>query len=413
MNLMNNYENNHNNSFELISVTSHSSPSPPSPSSSSSSTTLSSLVRSSSTGVECTVIPSLKHFEQFYASYHAYLACIICLFGTGTNLLNAIVLTQKQMHNPTNTLLTGIAIVDSLKMLGYGLQVIYLHFMTSPYPDKYPHSQLAVHLILIHHMLSIGSHTISTCLLVQLAIYRCWILYSNKLKDVLKLKRQSMRKWLMISSKKRFIIYCYISAGLLGSVLCLPTFIIYQCELINITTTLEGYNDNNHSVNVSHNNTGTNVTDNQQLLYYWFKLRNTSGQTLERVHFILYGCFVKILASILIVIFTIFILIVLHEARKRYKKLQQLPIEIHINDDNNNNNSNNTHNMNTNNTTNKNNNGDQMVMITMKEASKNHHTHLQVNNTITPDHKSINNNNNNTLIMRIMTTVYTDPTRIN
>ncbi|VDQ05113.1 unnamed protein product [Trichobilharzia regenti] len=77
-------------------------------------------------------------------------------------------------------------------------------------------------------MISIGSHTISTCLLVQLAVYRCWILYSNKLKDVLKLHGRSMRRLLMISSKKRFIIYCYISAGVLGSVLCLPTFIIYH-----------------------------------------------------------------------------------------------------------------------------------------------------------------------------------------
>ncbi|XP_018650114.1 putative neuropeptide F-like receptor [Schistosoma mansoni] len=208
----------------------------------------------------CPTIPSLKQFEIFYSTIHAYLACTVCLFGTGTNLLNSIILTQEQMRNPTNTLLTGIAIVDSLTVLAYGLQVIYLHFITSPYPDKYPHSQLAVYLILINHAISIGSHTISTCLLVQLAAFRCWVLYSRKLKYLL--SSHHHLTWIMISSQGRFIIYCYISAGIIGCLLCMPTFILYQCELIDVrnasvtlkTKEYEGLGNTNNNFNDDDNN---------------------------------------------------------------------------------------------------------------------------------------------------------------
>uniref|UniRef100_A0A3Q0KLE6 Putative neuropeptide F-like receptor n=1 Tax=Schistosoma mansoni TaxID=6183 RepID=A0A3Q0KLE6_SCHMA len=303
----------------------------------------------------CPTIPSLKQFEIFYSTIHAYLACTVCLFGTGTNLLNSIILTQEQMRNPTNTLLTGIAIVDSLTMLAYGLQVIYLHFITSPYPDKYPHSQLAVYLILINHAISIGSHTISTCLLVQLAAFRCWVLYSRKLKYLL--SSHHHLTWIMISSQGRFIIYCYISAGIIGCLLCMPTFILYQCELIDVrnasvtlkTKEYEGLGNTNNNFNDDDNNnikiinveTNTTINNDSTITsqyFYWFKL-HPNGQLLERVHFILYGCFVKLLASILIVIFTVLILMVLHDARQRYRKLQTLPIEIKLDNSNMRNNS--------------------------------------------------------------------------
>ncbi|CAH8515390.1 unnamed protein product [Schistosoma bovis] len=312
-------------------------------------TTNSSSTVSTSNG--CPIIPSLKQFEISYSTIHAYLACTVCLFGTGTNLLNSIILTQEQMRNPTNALLTGVAIVDSFTMLAYSLQVIYLHFLTSPYPDKYPHSQLAVYLILINHAISIGSHTISTCLLVQLAAFRCWVLYSRKLKYLLSLHHHLT--WIMISSHRRFIIYCYISAGIIGCLLCMPTFILYQCELIDVVNssiTLEtkeydkrldntnnNFNDDNNNnikiINVEANTTinGNSTITNQY--FYWFKLYPNS-QLLERVHFILYGCFVKLLASILIVIFTVLILMVLHDARQRYRKLQTLPIEIKLDNSN-------------------------------------------------------------------------------
>ncbi|CAH8479771.1 unnamed protein product, partial [Schistosoma turkestanicum] len=281
-----------------------------------------------STSIGCPIISSLKQFEILYSTIHAYLACTVCLFGTGTNFLNSIILTQEQMRNPTNALLTGIAIVDSLTMLAYGSQVIYLHFLTSPYPEQYPHSQLAVYLILLNHAISIGSHTISTCLLVQLAAFRCWVLYSSKLKYLLSLHHNSA--WIMINSQKRFILYCYVSAGIIGCILCMPTFILYQCELIDVINSPTNYNNiTGNTMNIkNHNDSSNNIMITDQY-FYWFKLRH-GGQLLERLHFIVYGCFVKILASILIVIFTVFILMVLHDARQRYRKLQTLPIEMKL-----------------------------------------------------------------------------------
>ncbi|VDP23962.1 unnamed protein product [Schistosoma margrebowiei] len=241
-------------------------------------TTNSSFTVSTSNG--CPIIPSLKQFETFYSTIHAYLACTVCLFGTGTNLLNSIILTQEQMRNPTNALLTGVAIVDSFTMLAYSLQVIYLHFLTSPYPDKYPHSQLAVYLILINHAISIGSHTISTCLLVQLAAFRCWVLYSRKLKYLLSLHHHLA--WIMISSHRRFIIYCYISAGIIGCLLCMPTFILYQCELIDVVNssitlgtkeydkrldnTNNNFNDDNNNIKIINVEANITINNNTDLL---------------------------------------------------------------------------------------------------------------------------------------------------
>ena len=44
---------------------------------------------------------------------------LVCVVGTLFNLANILVLTHKDMRNPVNMILTGIAIADCLNMLEY------------------------------------------------------------------------------------------------------------------------------------------------------------------------------------------------------------------------------------------------------------------------------------------------------
>lgn len=50
---------------------------------------------------------------------HGYLALCICIIGSLTNICNIIILTRKDMINSTNTILTGLAVVDFLILVEY------------------------------------------------------------------------------------------------------------------------------------------------------------------------------------------------------------------------------------------------------------------------------------------------------
>ena len=44
---------------------------------------------------------------------------LMCVLGTLFNLANILVLTDRQMRNPVNMILTGIAVADCLVMIEY------------------------------------------------------------------------------------------------------------------------------------------------------------------------------------------------------------------------------------------------------------------------------------------------------
>lgn len=71
-----------------------------------------------------------KDFGALYSrSIHGYLSLIVCVFGALANTLNLIVLTRKEMINPTNAILTGLALADLLNMVEYIPFVIYSNFL--------------------------------------------------------------------------------------------------------------------------------------------------------------------------------------------------------------------------------------------------------------------------------------------
>lgn len=72
---------------------------------------------------------SLKSFQNSYKLVHGYTSLLVCLFGAQANILNLIVLTRREMINPTNAILTGLALADLLNMMEY---IPYAVFMILP-----------------------------------------------------------------------------------------------------------------------------------------------------------------------------------------------------------------------------------------------------------------------------------------
>lgn len=69
---------------------------------------------------------SLKSFERSYKHVHGYTSLLVCMFGAQANILNLIVLTRKEMINPTNAILTGLALADLLNMMEYIPYAVYM-----------------------------------------------------------------------------------------------------------------------------------------------------------------------------------------------------------------------------------------------------------------------------------------------
>ena len=57
--------------------------------------------------------------QEFYHPIHGWLAMLVCVVGTLFNLANILVLTHKDMRNPVNMILTGMAVADFLNNFEY------------------------------------------------------------------------------------------------------------------------------------------------------------------------------------------------------------------------------------------------------------------------------------------------------
>ena len=74
--------------------------------------------------------------QEFYHPIHGWLAMLVCVVGTLFNLANILVLTHKDMRNPVNMILTGIAVADCLVMIEYIPFIIHMWRLKSEDIDK-------------------------------------------------------------------------------------------------------------------------------------------------------------------------------------------------------------------------------------------------------------------------------------
>ncbi len=60
---------------------------------------------------------ALKWFSAKYQGIHGYVSIVVCVFGIVLNIMNIVVLTQKNMITSTNYILTALAIADMFTMV--------------------------------------------------------------------------------------------------------------------------------------------------------------------------------------------------------------------------------------------------------------------------------------------------------
>ncbi|KAF0290134.1 Sex peptide receptor [Amphibalanus amphitrite] len=109
----------------------------------------------------------VRWLRDSYRPVHGYLALVVCLFGSVTNLINIVVLTRKGMLSSTNTILTGLAAADLAVMLEY-IPFAVQHYISDTDPQS--HSQVLY--VLFHAHFAQIFHTVSIFMTVMLAVWR-------------------------------------------------------------------------------------------------------------------------------------------------------------------------------------------------------------------------------------------------
>ena len=114
---------------------------------------------------------ALVQFNLWYQDIHGYVSILVCLFGIVANIMNIVVLTQKNMVSSTNLILTALAIADMLTMLSYVPYALYFYCISTP-DSNMQHPLGWVVYLLFHTNFTITSHTIAMYLTVALAVFR-------------------------------------------------------------------------------------------------------------------------------------------------------------------------------------------------------------------------------------------------
>ncbi|KAL4221081.1 G-protein coupled receptor [Mactra antiquata] len=135
-------------------------------------------------------VTPLAQFGGWFTTVHGYSSLIVCAFGITTNFINITVLARKDMRNPTNAMLTWLAVSDILTMIPYVPFVIHFYCAFSPYEvsaEKYSYSWAIYMLFLINFAAT--THTISIWLGVALAVFR-YVQLRSTTKGTLARRRQ-------------------------------------------------------------------------------------------------------------------------------------------------------------------------------------------------------------------------------
>lgn len=115
----------------------------------------------------------LMVFGHWFTKIHGYASLFTCIFGIFTNLFNISILTRKDMWNPTNCLLTWLAVSDILTMIPYipfSLHFYCIHNFDEISEEKFSRGWTTYMLVLVN--LAATTHTISIWLGVSLAVFR-------------------------------------------------------------------------------------------------------------------------------------------------------------------------------------------------------------------------------------------------
>ncbi|XP_064109529.1 G-protein coupled receptor dmsr-1-like [Macrobrachium nipponense] len=217
-------------------------------------------------------------FRDSYKEIHGYLAVVICVLGSITNVLNMIILTRREMINSTNTILTGLAVADFMLLVEYSSYAAsYIRGQEEMF-DSYYHSVF----ILFHAHFTQVTHTIAICLTITLAVWR----YIAICKPHLNLFLCTLPR------AKMAVLVAYV----ISPILSVPNYLMYSIH--------QQYDKRR----------------NESLYLVDFSERAKNGP-LQTIHFWLYSVIIKILPCILLTILIMLIIRAMYIAKRRKENL--------------------------------------------------------------------------------------------
>ena len=152
-----------------------------------------------------------------YREVHGYIAVVVCALGIILNILNIVVLTQKEMRSSVNWILCALAVSDGLTMatyLPFALR-FYCLYGTDPSPER--NTLPAIRFMFFYAAFSVYVHTVSIWLTVILAIFR--YVYISAAPHIVKRVCSQSRAKLAI-----FLTY------FVTLIVCIPNFLVLQVD---------------------------------------------------------------------------------------------------------------------------------------------------------------------------------------
>lgn len=230
-------------------------------------------------------------FDAVYEAYspiHGYLSLVVCVFGVFSNIMTVVVLTRREMWSPTNAILVGIAMANLMVNLDYIPFTIHTSIANSTLYTSYSTYAWAV-LTLLHAHVSVTFHSISSWLIVLLAVWR-YIAVSFPL---------HAKSWCTMRNARHLILGTYV----LSPIICLPLYLSFSVQ----------------EDLVPHEKLG-NITIH---LVSFSELSLKDGQILKNVNFWVYSVGLKVVPCILLTYLSIALIRVVLKAEKRRQRLRK------------------------------------------------------------------------------------------
>jgi len=114
----------------------------------------------------------LLQLHDWYRQYHGFLATAVCVIGIVANIINIIVLSQKNLLSATNCILTGLAVSDGLTMTAYIPFALRFYVVYGLEANPERNSLAAIQYMWFYACFSVAAHSVSIWLTVVLAIFR-------------------------------------------------------------------------------------------------------------------------------------------------------------------------------------------------------------------------------------------------
>uniref|UniRef100_A0A8D8VW65 Sex peptide receptor n=2 Tax=Cacopsylla melanoneura TaxID=428564 RepID=A0A8D8VW65_9HEMI len=224
--------------------------------------------------------------DVYKSEVHGILSLMVCTFGIVANLLNIVVLTNKELSaTPINRILTGLAVTDLLVMLEYVPFSIYMYFVHVR--SKLYFTYTGSLFILIHMHFSQLLHTISIFQTLTLAICRhVAIRFPHK------------------CSASCSESSCYISvlvAYILPILICAPSYFVFSIQQVHIWE--DGKLQSLYQLHLS-------------------KLAKENNGFIFSLHFWMYSVCIKLLPCLVLSVISYYLIGALRQASKRKHELK-------------------------------------------------------------------------------------------